>query len=84
MTEQNGESATTLLAAACYEQLITAENDDFEWPEFDERTAASLCYTSGHHGDSQGSQTFEPRQGGANGGQVEAGPTCFRRRVETS
>ena len=31
---------------ACYEELIAAENDDFDWPEFDENTAAGLCYTS--------------------------------------
>ena len=54
MTEQNGESETTLPAALCYEQLIAAENDDFEWPEFDERTAASLCYTSGTTGNPKG------------------------------
>src|SRR5215831_10631266 len=54
MTEQNGEFETTLPAALCYEQLIAAENDDFEWPEFDERTAASLCYTSGTTGNPKG------------------------------
>ena len=54
MTEQNGQSETTWPAAACYEQLIAAENDDFEWPEFDERTAASLCYTSGTTGNPKG------------------------------
>src|SRR5262249_41617414 len=30
---------------ATYEKLL--ENDDFEWPTFDERTEACLCYTSG-------------------------------------
>ncbi len=30
-----------------YERLIAVESDEFAWPEFDERTAASLCYTSG-------------------------------------
>ena len=54
MTEQNGKSQTTPPAALCYEQLIAAENDDFEWPEFDERTAASLCYTSGTTGNPKG------------------------------
>ena len=32
----------------------TAQDDDFEWPEFDERTAASLCYTSGTTGNPKG------------------------------
>src|SRR5205807_1981035 len=31
-----------------------AENGDFAWPEFDERTAASLCYTSGTTGHPKG------------------------------
>jgi fatty-acyl-CoA synthase len=37
-----------------YEDLIASENDDFEWPEFDERTASSLCYTSGTTGNPKG------------------------------
>ena len=39
---------------ACYEELIAAENDDFDWPEFDENTAAGLCYTSGTTGNPKG------------------------------
>ena len=30
----------------CYEELIAPFTGEFEWPEFDERTASSLCYTS--------------------------------------
>jgi len=37
-----------------YETLLDAETDDFEWPEFDERTASSLCYTSGTTGNPKG------------------------------
>ncbi len=37
-----------------YEDLIAAETDDFEWPEFDERTASTLCYTSGTTGNPRG------------------------------
>src|SRR5687767_14368468 len=29
----------------CYDELVEREADDFEWPSFDERTAACLCYT---------------------------------------
>jgi 3-(methylthio)propionyl---CoA ligase len=29
-------------------------SDAFEWPEFDERTASSLCYTSGTTGNPKG------------------------------
>jgi 3-(methylthio)propionyl---CoA ligase len=38
----------------CYEDLVNAHSDDFEWPEFDERTASSLCYTSGTTGNPKG------------------------------
>ena len=31
-----------------------ANRTEFEWPEFDERTASSLCYTSGTTGDPKG------------------------------
>ena len=39
---------------ACYEDLVAAENDDFDWPQFDENTAAALCYTSGTTGKPKG------------------------------
>jgi fatty-acyl-CoA synthase len=38
----------------CYEDLIGAESDSFEWPRFDENTASSLCYTSGTTGHPKG------------------------------
>src|SRR3954467_3865697 len=38
----------------CYEELIEKESADFEWPTFDERTAACLCYTSGTTGNPKG------------------------------
>ena len=34
----------------CYEDLIAAHDDRFDWPDFDERTGAALCYTSGTTG----------------------------------
>lgn len=40
--------------AFCYEDLIATEESRFDWPEFDEKTAASLCYTSGTTGDPKG------------------------------
>src|ERR1700736_3122444 len=49
-----GEAATALPAIATYEALVGAESDEFEWPEFDERTASSLCYTSGTTGRPKG------------------------------
>ncbi len=38
----------------CYETLLAGESDDCEWPDFDERTASSLCYTSGTTGHPKG------------------------------
>ena len=38
----------------CYETLVDGEGDRFEWPVFDERTASSLCYTSGTTGNPKG------------------------------
>ncbi|MFT6581890.1 MAG: fatty-acyl-CoA synthase [Alphaproteobacteria bacterium] len=38
----------------CYETLIGGNEADFEWPEFDENTASSLCYTSGTTGNPKG------------------------------
>jgi len=37
-----------------YEDLIAVENDDFAWPQLDENTASSLCYTSGTTGHPKG------------------------------
>jgi fatty-acyl-CoA synthase len=45
---------TDLPVLACYEELIAAEDDGSEWPQFDEWTAASLCYTSGTTGNPKG------------------------------
>ena len=38
----------------CYEDLIAAADETYIWPEFDERSAASLCYTSGTTGRPKG------------------------------
>lgn len=38
----------------CYETLVEAESDAFDWPEFDENHASGLCYTSGTTGEPKG------------------------------
>src|SRR5579863_9478115 len=38
----------------CYEEFIGSHSDRFSWPQFDERTAAALCYTSGTTGNPKG------------------------------
>ena len=45
---------TTLGTLLCYEELLAAESDDYVWPQFDERSASSICYTSGTTGDPKG------------------------------
>ncbi len=38
----------------CYEELIADKPGTLQWPDFDERTASSLCYTSGTTGNPKG------------------------------
>jgi fatty-acyl-CoA synthase len=42
------------LPLLCYEDLVAGQDDDYAWPQFDENTAASLCYTSGTTGNPKG------------------------------
>jgi 3-(methylthio)propionyl---CoA ligase len=44
----------SLPEALCFEELLAAESDRFDWPLFDEHTASSLCYTSGTTGNPKG------------------------------
>ncbi|MFO1186237.1 MAG: long-chain-fatty-acid--CoA ligase [Alphaproteobacteria bacterium] len=45
---------TTLKNAIPYEDLIAGNDGDFAWKQFDENTAAGLCYTSGTTGNPKG------------------------------
>ena len=54
LTAADAAPATPLPTLPPYEALLAAEDDDYEWPEFDERTAAALCYTSGTTGNPKG------------------------------
>ena len=54
MTDSAHMPETSLPGALCYEDLLTAESPGFDWPEFDENTAAGLCYTSGTTGHPKG------------------------------
>ncbi|MEM9705068.1 MAG: long-chain-fatty-acid--CoA ligase [Pseudomonadota bacterium] len=40
--------------AMVYETEIAQHADEFDWPEFDENTAVSMCYTSGTTGNPKG------------------------------
>ena len=54
MTDDANMPETSLKNAVSYESLIGSESDEYEWPEFDERTACALCYTSGTTGNPKG------------------------------
>ena len=45
---------TNLKNAMAYEDWIGACDGDFDWAQFDEKTAAGLCYTSGTTGNPKG------------------------------
>ncbi len=45
---------TSSLELLCYEDLVNAHSDEFEWPVLDENLASSLCYTSGTTGNPKG------------------------------
>jgi acyl-CoA synthetase (AMP-forming)/AMP-acid ligase II len=55
MTDRAHMPQTSLKNVLCFEELVEAETPDFTWPEFDEHTASSLCYTSGTTGNPKGS-----------------------------
>ena len=54
MTDRAHMPALGLPNLICYEELVGAQDSDFDWPEFDENTASSLCYTSGTTGNPKG------------------------------
>lgn len=46
--------ATALPEVKFYDALIAENSAEFDWPNFDENTASSLCYTSGTTGNPKG------------------------------
>ncbi len=54
MTDRANMPDTSLDNVLCYEELIDAEDDHYDWPDLDENMAAILCYTSGTTGDPKG------------------------------
>jgi fatty-acyl-CoA synthase len=42
------------IKVVCYEDFIKEQSTEFQWPELDEKTASSLCYTSGTTGNPKG------------------------------
>ncbi len=54
MEGRDDELAGEIEGLQFYDELIETGSPDFEWPEFDEMTASSLCYTSGTTGHPKG------------------------------
>ncbi|GGH25067.1 methylmercaptopropionate CoA ligase [Cribrihabitans marinus] len=48
------EAAAQIPGLKSYDDLISGGDPGFDWPEFDENTASSLCYTSGTTGNPKG------------------------------
>jgi len=54
MTDRAHMPACDIPNLLCYEDLLATQGSDYDWPQFDETTASSLCYTSGTTGNSKG------------------------------
>jgi fatty-acyl-CoA synthase len=54
LTDKAHMPETTLKNAVAYEDWIAEADGKFEWQNFDENTAAAMCYTSGTTGDPKG------------------------------
>lgn len=54
MTERAYMPDSKLDNLICYEDFIAEHSDEFDWPQFDEDTPCSLCYTSGTTGNPKG------------------------------
>ncbi|HLJ21409.1 MAG TPA: 3-(methylthio)propionyl-CoA ligase [Stellaceae bacterium] len=55
MTDRAHMPSIAIKNLLCYEELVASETPDLTWPNFDESTASSLCYTSGTTGNPKGS-----------------------------
>lgn len=54
MTDASRLPASKVEGVLAYEDLVAEGSADFDWPEFDENSASSLCYTSGTTGNPKG------------------------------
>lgn len=54
LTDRAHMPETALANAVCYEDWLSEADGNFHWKEFDEHTAAGMCYTSGTTGGPKG------------------------------
>jgi fatty-acyl-CoA synthase len=54
LTDAQHMPATGLPNVVAYEEWLSEADGDFAWEEFDEHTAAGMCYTSGTTGEPKG------------------------------
>ncbi|MGB3243949.1 MAG: long-chain-fatty-acid--CoA ligase [Sulfitobacter sp.] len=54
MESSVGDAAEKLPGIVAYDDFIATGDADYQWPELDELTASSLCYTSGTTGNPKG------------------------------
>jgi acyl-CoA synthetase (AMP-forming)/AMP-acid ligase II len=54
MTNAEHMPPTSLPHVHCYESLLGNRTGEFDWPDLEESTASSLCYTSGSTGEPKG------------------------------
>jgi fatty-acyl-CoA synthase len=54
LTNKDNMPTSTLSNVYCYEELITGESTEFDWPTINENDACGMCYTSGTTGNPKG------------------------------
>ena len=54
MTNRAHMPDTALPEVFCYEELLKSQSPEFRWPELQEQSACSFCYTSGTTGNPKG------------------------------
>lgn len=54
LTDEANMPSSQLENVHCYEAFIAGQPDTFDWPDLDENTASSMCYTSGTTGNPKG------------------------------
>jgi fatty-acyl-CoA synthase len=54
MEGRDEEAAETLPGLKFYDEFIAEGDEEYQWPDLDEQTASSLCYTSGTTGNPKG------------------------------